>query len=143
MAPSFLSSYGMAWRSRSFTIAAEVLGRQVGEHRRHLRRRDAQDDEGEDADQGGGDRAHGGKARRAQRPDEFDEPLHGLCPSHSMDAQASDRSAAPDPASFAGFMVSIWLTAGRGAGSARCDAAARNSRKATTPAQGPASVSRR
>jgi hypothetical protein len=33
--------------------------------------------------------------------------LHGLCPSHSHGGEAR----APDPASFAGFMVSIWLTA--------------------------------
>ena len=42
-----------------------VLGRQVGEHRRHLRRGDAQDDEGEHADQGGGDGAPWPQAGRA------------------------------------------------------------------------------
>ena len=68
-----------------------ILGREVGEHRRHLRRRDAQDDEGEDADQGHGDGGHGGKARRAQRPDEFDEPLHRSCPSHSDVARRDAR----------------------------------------------------
>jgi hypothetical protein len=64
-----------------------VLRCEVGEHRRHLRRRDAQDDEGEDADHGRGDGAHGGQARRAQRPDKFDEPLHRLCPSRSPGRQ--------------------------------------------------------
>ena len=53
-----------------------VFRRQVGEHRRHLRRRDAQDDEGEEADERGGDGGHGREARRAQRSDELDETLH-------------------------------------------------------------------
>ena len=83
-----------------------ILRRQIGEDRRHLRRGDAQDDEGEHADQCGRDRRHGSEARGAQRPDELDETLHRLCPS-----RPTKRRAALNPASFAGFMVSIWLTA--------------------------------
>jgi hypothetical protein len=92
-----------------------ILRCQVGEHRRHLRRRDAENDEGEDPDQGSGDRAHGGKARSTQRSDKFDEPLHGLCPSRSpgRTRRPTRTPKAPDPASFAGIMVSIWLTAVR------------------------------
>ena len=63
-----------------------IFRRQVGEDRRHLRRRDAQDDEGEGADQRSGDRRHGPEARSAERSDELYETLHRSCPSHAANA---------------------------------------------------------
>ena len=48
-------------------MAAEIFERQVGEQRRHLRRRDPHDDEGEEADQRDGDGGHRGDARTAER----------------------------------------------------------------------------
>ena len=56
-----------------------VVG-EVGEQRRHLRRRHPQDEEGEEADQRDGDGAHGGDARRAERLDELDQTLHRASP---------------------------------------------------------------
>ena len=57
-----------------------VLGREVGEQRRHLRRGHAQDQEGEEADQRDRDRGHGRDPRRAQRFQELDESLHRFVP---------------------------------------------------------------
>ena len=53
-----------------------VLEGEVGEQRRHLRRGDAQDEEGEKADQRDGDGAHRGDARCAERLDELKQTLH-------------------------------------------------------------------
>ena len=57
-----------------------ILERQVGEQRRHLRRRHAQDEKGEEADQREGDGAHRRDARRAERFDELDQTLHRAFP---------------------------------------------------------------
>ncbi len=96
-----------------------ILRRQVGEEPATFACAvDAQDDEGEDADQGSGHRRHGSEARSAQRPDELDESLHDRAP-----ALDHGTRSAPDPASFAGLMVSIWLTdAAGGKGVARAAA---------------------
>ncbi|MGY3496480.1 hypothetical protein ACVW1B_005899 [Bradyrhizobium sp. USDA 4502] len=53
-----------------------ILGRQVGEEGGHLWRRDAHDDEGEEADQGRGDRNHGREAGRTKTSQESNQTLH-------------------------------------------------------------------
>src|SRR5262245_6506792 len=57
-----------------------ILEAQIGEQRGHLRRGDAQDQEGEEADQQRRDRGHRRQPRRSQRPQERDYPLHLLRP---------------------------------------------------------------
>jgi hypothetical protein len=57
-----------------------ILHRQVGEERRHVRRRDAQHQEGEKADQRDRDRGHRRKPRRPERLHEGREPLHRSSP---------------------------------------------------------------
>ena len=54
-----------------------ILGREVGEQRRHLRRRDAQDQEGEKSHERDGDRAHRDDASRTQGFQELAKSLHG------------------------------------------------------------------
>ena len=74
-----------------------------------VRRREAQDQEGEEADQRGRHRGHRGEARRSERLQEIEHPLHRK----PLDRPAlipTRRTRPSDPASFAGFMVSIWLT---------------------------------
>ena len=53
-----------------------ILERQIGEQRRHLRRRDAHHQDREEADQRHRHRRHGGDSRRTQRFDELDDALH-------------------------------------------------------------------
>jgi hypothetical protein len=59
---------------------------EVGEQRRHLRRRHPHDEEDEEADQRDGDGAHGRDARRAERFDELDQTLHRASPLGPSDA---------------------------------------------------------
>ena len=56
--------------------AGGIFGGEVGEQGGHLRRRDAHDDKGEEADQRGRHRDHGHQPRRAQASQESNETLH-------------------------------------------------------------------
>ena len=78
-----------------------VLDDEVGEQRRHLRRGDAQDEEGEEADQRDRDRAHRRKPRRAER---LDERRRTPAPDQPRDSKGE-----PNSARFARSMVSIRL----------------------------------
>ena len=60
--------------------AGGVLGGEVGEQGGHLRRRDAHDDECEEADQRGCDRDHRHQPRRTKPSQESNETLHQLPP---------------------------------------------------------------
>jgi hypothetical protein len=64
-----------------------VLEGEVGEQRRHLRGRDPQHQQREEADQRDRDRAHRRDPPRTQRFEELDESLH-LCPTPATSHQA-------------------------------------------------------
>ena len=69
-----------------------VLHRQVGEQRGHLRRGEAQDDEGEEADQPEGHREHGGDPRWPQRLDEVDDAFHRETPGSPFVFSSGERT---------------------------------------------------
>ena len=54
--------------------------REIAEQRRHLRRGDAQDDEGEESDERGRDGSHRRQSRRTQRSQKIEEPLQRTAP---------------------------------------------------------------
>ena len=60
-----------------FHDGGRILGREVGEQRRHLRRRHAHDQEGEESDERDRDRAHCDDPGRAERSEERNGGLHG------------------------------------------------------------------
>ena len=64
-----------------------VLEAEVGEQRRHLRRGDPQDQEGEKADQRDRDRGHGRDPRRPQRFEELEKSLHVPSPDNPTPRQ--------------------------------------------------------
>ena len=63
-----------------------ILIGQIGEQRRHQRRRHPHDEEDEEADQRNGDGAHGRNPRRAERFNELDQTLHRAAPLGPSDA---------------------------------------------------------
>ena len=75
-------------------IAGGVLDREVGEQRRHLRRGDAHDEEGEEADQRDGDRAHRRRCAPRRAFQEVDETLHSHRPSFDPELSAEWASIA-------------------------------------------------
>ncbi len=64
--------------------AGGIFGGEVGEQGGHLRRRDAHDDKGEEAEQRGRHRDHGHQPRRAQASQESNETLHQPPPGDSV-----------------------------------------------------------
>ena len=82
-----------------------VLDRQVGEQRHHGRRRHLDHQEGEEADERQRHRRHRRHSRRTERFHKVEKALH-------RSVLAEWRPFARYPASFAQYMVSVWLTSG-------------------------------
>ncbi len=75
--------------------AGRIFDAEVGEEGRHLRRGDAQDHEGEEADERGGDRDHRRKPRSAQTLEEVQQPLQATAPTASIRASRSTGQLLP------------------------------------------------
>ncbi len=63
--------------------ARGILDAEIGEQRRHLRRGDAHDDEGEEADERGGDRDHGPEPGGTDALQKVRKPLQATAPTDS------------------------------------------------------------